>query len=456
MPQRQRRQAVQISRAHGPQSGSEPAWRRRHRAPAPPCNACDAACCLQVQHAAALEQLHAQHQAWAAAGHSALAQPVAAPRTDAEGDTAMADAPASTSGSIPGSFSSVRELVAARLRDGSDAAEQALLSQLREAEAAPGVPLGDERLGRGSDAPPPSLPGVERLLIALTPEQLPVAGEAQLAGWQQAWADAREAAAAREQLASAVTAQWLDAQGAIACLLGDAGRYLMRRQTMFVGRATQQPSEVDLDLSSYPGSSHVSRLSAALRLGSDGAFTLTNMGRRELAVDGKTVSRAAGRSEGRRRALPPFAGCACAFVGAAASCRRPQHTPGRARPAPTPPGALARPGCEVACSQSVGATTPPCACCCSGRAPCLRPCQQRPRHACPPPAAAPWRHRAPAAPQPAGAVLHQVAVHGELRSRQAHAAAEQEHSSVMRAVLASFLAWLAARRQTGGRVGRVP
>jgi hypothetical protein len=68
-------------------------------------------------------------------------------------------------------------------------------------------------LGHGSDAPPPLQADVERLLAALEPGQVPVVSAEQVQEWQQAWAGVEERVVAQERVASAVSTQWMDAQG---------------------------------------------------------------------------------------------------------------------------------------------------------------------------------------------------------------------------------------------------
>ncbi len=114
--------------------------------------------------------------------------------------------------------------------------------------------------------------------------------------------------------------------GALACLAGRAAKYYLRTAAVTLGRTTDSKGDVDVDLtgeeqqhqqqqaaagtggvggeqgeqagSTGPpggaGASQVSRRQALIRLGADGVFRLTNMGRQVVLVNGVEVGGRAG------------------------------------------------------------------------------------------------------------------------------------------------------------------
>ncbi|KAK9908228.1 hypothetical protein WJX75_004568 [Coccomyxa subellipsoidea] len=94
-----------------------------------------------------------------------------------------------------------------------------------------------------------------------------------------------------EQAASASTARQLDRAGALAMLTGRRVRFLIKRSAFTIGRPTSSHGAVDVDLGREGDASRVSRLQARLALRPDGAFTVTNCGRRKLHVNGCQVER---------------------------------------------------------------------------------------------------------------------------------------------------------------------
>ena len=116
---------------------------------------------------------------------------------------------------------------------------------------------------------------------------------ARLEAWRERFRGNAAGVAALERVASASAALFMDAQGALACLCGRGGRYLVRRAAATIGRSTDSRGDVDVDLAREGGDAagRVSRLQAQLLLRPDGAFWLTNVGRRAMAVDGAPLAR---------------------------------------------------------------------------------------------------------------------------------------------------------------------
>lgn len=77
-------------------------------------------------------------------------------------------------------------------------------------------------------------------------------------------------------------------------MCGRAGRYLVRRAAASIGRSSDSKGDVDIDLAKEGPAAKVSRLQAQLQLGADGAFTITNVGRRGIAVNGAHLARGEG------------------------------------------------------------------------------------------------------------------------------------------------------------------
>mmetsp|Transcript_28765 Transcript_28765/g.63366 ORF Transcript_28765/g.63366 Transcript_28765/m.63366 type:complete len:141 (+) Transcript_28765:268-690(+) len=92
-----------------------------------------------------------------------------------------------------------------------------------------------------------------------------------------------------EALACAATSQELDACGALACLSTRSGRYLIHRTTFSVGRSTETKGEVDVNLSRGGPATKVSRCQAYVSLEADEKFTMNNVERRALHVNGMEV-----------------------------------------------------------------------------------------------------------------------------------------------------------------------
>eukprot|EP00879_Flechtneria_rotunda_P004646 GHRR01004905.1.p1 GENE.GHRR01004905.1~~GHRR01004905.1.p1 ORF type:complete len:378 (+),score=171.71 GHRR01004905.1:406-1539(+) len=154
-----------------------------------------------------------------------------------------------------------------------------------------GCMYGDKRCGYGSDAAP-SLPAPEKLLERLP--QGPDGGAAtpeQLQAWRDRFKAAAQQVAGLEQLASAATLQYMDAQGGLACLAGASGRWVLRRTAVSLGRSSDSKGDVDVDLSRAGTAARVSRLQAHMSLGLDGSWTIQNMGRAVLQVNGTQVPR---------------------------------------------------------------------------------------------------------------------------------------------------------------------
>lgn len=72
----------------------------------------------------------------------------------------------------------------------------------------------------------------------------------------------------------------------------------MRRAAASIGRSTDSKGDVDIDLAKEGPASKVSRLQAQLLLQPDGSFTIKNVGRRGIAVNGAPLGR------GEAAALP--------------------------------------------------------------------------------------------------------------------------------------------------------
>jgi hypothetical protein len=149
--------------------------------------------------------------------------------------------------------------------------------------------------------------------------------------------------------------------GALACLCGRAGRYLIRRAAASIGRSTDSKGDVDVDLAREGPACKVSRLQAQLLLGPDGAFALTNVGRRAVIVNGALVRGRCRRrllcsvpckgwqedwAAGAVRRLVQAAAAAdwagAALLGTAAVCSAPAHVHAHnTRHWPAPPSRLA-------------------------------------------------------------------------------------------------------------------
>eukprot|EP00775_Hariotina_reticulata_P007147 gene7147-7362_t len=162
-----------------------------------------------------------------------------------------------------------------------------------EAEQQPNeLPYGDGRCGVGSatDGVLPSLSDVEGVLLQLPPgSDQGAADPQQLQAWHGRFKEAVTEVARLEQLASAATLQYLDAQGGLACLSGQAGRWVVRRSAVTLGRSTDSKGDVDIDLGKAGAAGHVSRLQAQLTLCSDGVWSIRNTGRAKLVVNGSKV-----------------------------------------------------------------------------------------------------------------------------------------------------------------------
>jgi len=179
---------------------------------------------------------------------------------------------------------------------------------------------GDAVCGYGSDDEPPTFSDAEDAVLGVgssgaaaerwAKQHTHAAGsdgaaasEQQLQEWRERFRGNAGGLAALEQVASASTSLFMDAQGALACLCGRAGRYLVRRAAVSLGRSTDSKGDVDVDLAREGAAAKVSRLQAQLLLQPDGAFVLHNVGRRSVMVNGATVSCfGVGETQGRGRA----------------------------------------------------------------------------------------------------------------------------------------------------------
>ncbi|EIE21434.1 hypothetical protein COCSUDRAFT_66884 [Coccomyxa subellipsoidea C-169] len=91
--------------------------------------------------------------------------------------------------------------------------------------------------------------------------------------------------------ASASTARQLDRAGALAMLSGKRVRFVIKRSAFSIGRPTSSHGAVDVDLGREGDASRVSRHQARVALRPDGAFAVTNCGRRKLHINGCQVDR---------------------------------------------------------------------------------------------------------------------------------------------------------------------
>ncbi|KAF5840948.1 hypothetical protein DUNSADRAFT_14972 [Dunaliella salina] len=157
------------------------------------------------------------------------------------------------------------------------AAAAAAAASLQGSEAAP-IP---SQSTTPTAAPPPSRGAAANTVPV-------VASAEELGAWRARFVDVLPRIAQLEAAASATTEQELDVEGALACLAGRTGRYLVKRTTVLLGRSTEAKGEVDVDLS-CEGSCKVSRRQAYLTLEADGRFKITNAGQRLIVVDGKQV-----------------------------------------------------------------------------------------------------------------------------------------------------------------------
>lgn len=78
--------------------------------------------------------------------------------------------------------------------------------------------------------------------------------------------------------------------GALACLCGRSGRYMIKSSAVVIGRSSDSKGDVDVDLSKEGPAVRVSRLHAQLNLMESGTFGIKNIGRRSLVVNGNMVS----------------------------------------------------------------------------------------------------------------------------------------------------------------------
>ncbi|KAG2441823.1 hypothetical protein HXX76_003431 [Chlamydomonas incerta] len=186
-------------------------------------------------------------------------------------------------------------------------------------------------LGAGESAAPEAgtFSDIEEDVLLYTEEEDAAAaaagGEAALAGAEEPGAASGERLAALEATCSAISQEDMEAQGAVGCLAGRSGRYYLRSTAVTLGRATDTKGDVDVDLApeeaaaaaagagssrdgagagqaagqaGAPGTAartsgqscaaaqhSVSRRQALLRLGPDGQFRLTNMGRQAVVVN---------------------------------------------------------------------------------------------------------------------------------------------------------------------------
>ncbi|KAL6754529.1 hypothetical protein V8C86DRAFT_2700283 [Haematococcus lacustris] len=118
---------------------------------------------------------------------------------------------------------------------------------------------------------------------------LPPPHPQQVQAWRMRFATQLPVLLQLEALAGACTEQELDSMGALACLAGRCGRYLIHRTTVVLGRSTEGKGEVDVELGEAGPATKVSRRQAYLVLGPDGSFVLHNTGRRPLHVDGQLL-----------------------------------------------------------------------------------------------------------------------------------------------------------------------
>ncbi|KAI8473960.1 MAG: hypothetical protein J3K34DRAFT_409085 [Monoraphidium minutum] len=167
---------------------------------------------------------------------------------------------------------------------------------------------GDATCGYGSDDEPPTFSDAEDAAIgagaagraagAWEQRQSGAgsgggagADEGQVAAWRERFRSNAGGLADLERVASAATALLMDAQGALGCLCGRNGRYLVRRTAVTLGRSTDSKGDVDVDLAREGVPGKVSRLQAQLALGRGGGWSVKNVGRRELFVNGAPLER---------------------------------------------------------------------------------------------------------------------------------------------------------------------
>lgn len=178
--------------------------------------------------------------------------------------------------------------------------------------AAAAQPYGDTRCGFARDACDqqlplpqqqqqqpqllvPSLQQAEQLLQQLPAADAGAVNPQQLQEWRARFKAVAPSVAGLEQLASAGSLQYMDAQGGLACLCGQQGRWVLRRSAASLGRSTDAKGDVDIDLGQAAGDggvgTKVSRLQAQLLLTADGSWSIHNNGRAPLAVNGTQVPR---------------------------------------------------------------------------------------------------------------------------------------------------------------------
>ncbi|GBF93445.1 hypothetical protein Rsub_06578 [Raphidocelis subcapitata] len=276
----------------------------------------------KVEHWACLEELRTLHSEFKRSGGTALAD------ADADGDAPAAAGGADRQAAIAaaGTFRELLhalELVQPRRKQqqspaqqqpkpagkGGDAMEVDEPQQQQDQEEqqqAQARRYGDEVCGFGSDDEPAAFSDAEDAVLGSgaagraaagwqagsSGRSAPSTGQ-QLEAWRERFRGNLGGLAALERAASAASAVFMDAQGALACFAGRAGRYLVRRAAVTVGRSTDSRGDVDIDLAREVPAAKVSRLQAQLLLGRDGGFVVQNVGRRCVMVNGVPLERGA-------------------------------------------------------------------------------------------------------------------------------------------------------------------
>ncbi|WIA10524.1 hypothetical protein OEZ85_010712 [Tetradesmus obliquus] len=294
----------------------------------------------KVEYWALLEEMRAKRQAYCEAGrHSSAQSNAAAAAAAAAAAQEQAGSDAAAAAAAEGSLRQLLQSLLPVRGPAAGSGDVVFVAEHRQAnqqqqqqerntagtsdEAAAAAlqqqQYGDERCGYGSRDDPLALPSpaeVEAALLQLPPgADKGAASKQQLQAWHERFKGVAEAAAGLEQLASAATTQYMDAQGGLACLCGAGGRWVIRRSAVSLGRSSDSKGDVDVDLAKAPapaaaagagsaaaaalgaaaagggGVRSVSRLQAQLSLGLDGVWSIRNTGRAPLAVNGRKVSR---------------------------------------------------------------------------------------------------------------------------------------------------------------------
>jgi len=245
----------------------------------------------KVEYYALLEELRAARAAAGGASGSAAGRGVDAAgsvRSALRAGRAAAAAAGAAAAAAAAGSSAAPSASAGATAEAAEAGEAPPKPASRAAAA--GAAGGDDVTGAGSDTDPDAFSDAEAAAAAPPAAgggPAAVASAAQLAAWKARFRDAAPRVAELEARASALGAQALDADGALAALCARRGAYAIRRTAVTLGRTTDSKGQVDVDLGVQgPAAKRVSRQQAQLSLEPDGGFRIRNVGRRTVLVNG--------------------------------------------------------------------------------------------------------------------------------------------------------------------------